>query len=72
MTENPEAAWVQRLHADRRGARTISSRMITGHLHRPIVTRWAGTDARRLPVDRAAGRARPRADAIPTRPTTGR
>ena len=42
MTENPEAAWVQRL-ADAVSGRDNVIAMIAGHLHRPIVTRWAGT-----------------------------
>lgn len=42
MTENPGAGWVRRLRAvvERHG--NIVS-MIAGHLHRPVVTRWAGT-----------------------------
>ena len=42
MTENPEAAWVARLRAVVEGRANIVA-MIAGHLHRPIVTQWAGT-----------------------------
>src|SRR5688500_20385140 len=42
MTENPDAAWV-RLLADVVSARSNIVAMISGHLHRPVVTRWAGT-----------------------------
>jgi 3',5'-cyclic-AMP phosphodiesterase len=42
MTENPEAGWIARLHAAIAPRRNVVG-MIAGHLHRPIVTRWAGT-----------------------------
>jgi 3',5'-cyclic AMP phosphodiesterase CpdA len=42
MTENPDAAWVQRLHAIVEAQDNIVG-MVSGHLHRPVVTRWAGT-----------------------------
>jgi 3',5'-cyclic-AMP phosphodiesterase len=42
MTENPEAAWVRRLRAIVE-PRTNIVAMIAGHLHRPVVTSWAGT-----------------------------
>ena len=42
MTENPGAAWVQRLRAIVEANPNIVA-MVSGHLHRPIVTRWAGT-----------------------------
>lgn len=42
MTENPDAEWVRRL-ADIVSGRDNVIAMIAGHLHRPIVTRWAGT-----------------------------
>jgi len=42
MTENPEAAWVRRLRAIVEANANIVA-MISGHLHRPVVTRWAGT-----------------------------
>lgn len=42
MTENPDAAWVKRLEAIV-GAQDNIVAMIAGHLHRPLVTRWAGT-----------------------------
>jgi Icc protein len=42
MTENPEAAWVRRLRAIVEPRANIVA-MICGHLHRPLVTRWAGT-----------------------------
>lgn len=42
MTENPDAAWVGRL-AEAVSGRSNIVAMIAGHLHRPIVTRWAGT-----------------------------
>jgi 3',5'-cyclic AMP phosphodiesterase CpdA len=42
MTENPEAAWVKRLRPIVEASPNIVA-MVSGHLHRPIVTRWAGT-----------------------------
>jgi 3',5'-cyclic AMP phosphodiesterase CpdA len=42
MTENPKAAWVKRLQAIVAAHGNIVG-MVTGHLHRPVVTRWAGT-----------------------------
>jgi 3',5'-cyclic AMP phosphodiesterase CpdA len=42
MTENPEAAWVQRLRAAIVGHHNVVA-MVAGHLHRVITTRWAGT-----------------------------
>jgi 3',5'-cyclic-AMP phosphodiesterase len=42
MTENPEAAWVGRLRGVVEGRANIVA-MIAGHLHRPLVTQWAGT-----------------------------
>lgn len=42
MTENPDAAWVERLRAIVEGQDNIVG-MIAGHLHRPITTQWAGT-----------------------------
>jgi 3',5'-cyclic-AMP phosphodiesterase len=42
MTENPEAGWVRRLRAVVEAHSNIVA-MVTGHLHRPMVTRWAGT-----------------------------
>ncbi len=42
MTENPRAAWVRRLRAIVAANPNIVA-MVSGHLHRPIVTRWAGT-----------------------------
>jgi 3',5'-cyclic AMP phosphodiesterase CpdA len=42
MTENPEAQWVRRLRAVIEGRANIVA-MIAGHLHRPVVTLWAGT-----------------------------
>ena len=42
MTENPEARWVLKLRAIVEANPNIVA-MVTGHLHRPIVTRWAGT-----------------------------
>jgi Icc protein len=42
MTENPDAAWVRRLQAIVERQSNIVA-MIAGHLHRPIVTQWAGT-----------------------------
>ena len=42
MTEDPDAAWVGRLRSVVEGQRQIIG-MITGHLHRPVVTSWAGT-----------------------------
>jgi 3',5'-cyclic AMP phosphodiesterase CpdA len=42
MTENPAAAWIQRLH-DVVSAHDNVVALVGGHLHRPIVTGWAGT-----------------------------
>ena len=42
MTENPEARWVLKLRAIVEANPNIVA-MVSGHLHRPIVTRWAGT-----------------------------
>ena len=42
MTENPEAEWVLRLREIVEAQDNIIA-MIAGHLHRPIVTSWAGT-----------------------------
>jgi 3',5'-cyclic AMP phosphodiesterase CpdA len=42
MSENPEAPWVKRLEAAIAGASNVVA-MIAGHLHRPLVTRFAGT-----------------------------
>lgn len=42
MTEDPDAAWVKRLRAVVEGQEQVIA-MITGHLHRPVVTSWAGT-----------------------------
>jgi 3',5'-cyclic AMP phosphodiesterase CpdA len=42
MTENPEARWVRRLRPIVEANSNIVA-MVCGHLHRPIVTRWAGT-----------------------------
>jgi hypothetical protein len=42
MTENPEAEWVKRLEAIVSVHSNIVA-LIAGHLHRPLVTGWAGT-----------------------------
>jgi 3',5'-cyclic AMP phosphodiesterase CpdA len=42
MTENPDAEWVKRLEAIVSAQRNIVA-VIAGHLHRPVVTFWAGT-----------------------------
>ena len=42
MTENPEAEWVLRLAAIVESHDHVVA-MIAGHLHRPLVTLWAGT-----------------------------
>ncbi|MEO7177276.1 MAG: phosphodiesterase [Allosphingosinicella sp.] len=42
MTENPEAEWVKRLEAII-AAQTNIVAVVAGHLHRPVVTQWAGT-----------------------------
>lgn len=42
MTEDPEAEWVARLRAIVEGQDNIVA-MIAGHLHRPVITSWAGT-----------------------------
>lgn len=41
MTENPEAEWVLRLRAIIAAQSNIVA-MIAGHLHRPVMTEWAG------------------------------
>jgi 3',5'-cyclic-AMP phosphodiesterase len=42
MTEDPEALWVKRLASIVAAHRNIVA-LVAGHLHRPVVTRWAGT-----------------------------
>ncbi len=42
MTENPEAGWVKRLESIV-AAQTNIVAIVAGHLHRPVVTQWAGT-----------------------------
>jgi Icc protein len=42
MTEDADAAWVKRLEAIVSAQSNIVA-MIAGHLHRPVVTSWAGT-----------------------------
>lgn len=42
MTEDLDAPWVTRLEAVIRGRRQVI-RLVTGHLHRAIVTSWGGT-----------------------------
>jgi Icc protein len=42
MTEDPRAEWVTRLESIVSGQGNIVA-LIAGHLHRPVVTRWAGT-----------------------------
>lgn len=42
MTENPEAEWIARLRGAIAGRSNVVS-MVSGHLHRPIVTRWFNT-----------------------------
>ncbi len=42
MTENPQAEWVKRLEAIVAAQANIVG-VIAGHLHRPVVTQWAGT-----------------------------
>lgn len=42
MTENPQAPWVKRLEAIVSAHGNIVA-LVAGHLHRPVVTRWAGT-----------------------------
>ncbi|MBV9931881.1 MAG: metallophosphoesterase [Alphaproteobacteria bacterium] len=42
MGENPDAAWVRRLEALLSPARNVVG-LVAGHLHRPLVTRFAGT-----------------------------
>jgi Icc protein len=42
MTENPDAEWVLRLWDVVAEADNVVA-MIAGHLHRPVVTQWAGT-----------------------------
>jgi 3',5'-cyclic-AMP phosphodiesterase len=42
MTENPEAEWVKKLESIVAAQGNIVA-VIAGHLHRPVVTQWAGT-----------------------------
>lgn len=42
MTENPEAGWVRRLESIVSAHPNVVA-LVAGHLHRPVVTRWAGT-----------------------------
>ena len=42
MTENPEAEWVKRLQRIVEGQRNIVA-LVAGHLHRPVVSQWAGS-----------------------------
>ena len=42
MTENPDAEWVGRLRAIVEAQDNIVA-MVAGHLHRPVITHWAGT-----------------------------
>jgi 3',5'-cyclic AMP phosphodiesterase CpdA len=42
MTENPRAGWVKRLEAIVAAQANIVA-VVAGHLHRPVVARWAGT-----------------------------
>ena len=42
MTENPEAEWAARLHSVVERHPNIVA-MVAGHLHRPVIARWAGT-----------------------------
>jgi 3',5'-cyclic-AMP phosphodiesterase len=42
MTEDPEAEWVRRLRAVVERQDNVVA-MLSGHLHRPIATQWAGT-----------------------------
>jgi Icc protein len=42
MTENPDAEWVKRLEAIVAAHDNIVA-LMAGHLHRPVVTQWAGT-----------------------------
>lgn len=42
MTENPDAEWVKRLESIVAAQGNVVA-VIAGHLHRPVVTQWAGT-----------------------------
>lgn len=42
MTENPDAEWVKRLEAIVAAQSNVVA-VVAGHLHRPVVARWAGT-----------------------------
>ena len=42
MTEDPEAEWVKRLEAIVSAHGNVVA-LVAGHLHRPVVTQWAGT-----------------------------
>ncbi len=42
LTENPDAEWVERLRQVVDGRRNIVA-IVAGHVHRPLITGWAGT-----------------------------
>ena len=42
LTENPEAEWIGRLRSVVEGRKNVVA-MVAGHVHRPIVSGWAGT-----------------------------
>jgi 3',5'-cyclic AMP phosphodiesterase CpdA len=42
MSENPDSAWMKRLEAAASGRSNIVA-FVAGHLHRPMITRFAGT-----------------------------
>ncbi|HEV2867138.1 MAG TPA: phosphodiesterase [Allosphingosinicella sp.] len=42
LTEDPDAEWIGRLRGVIEGRRNVVA-MVTGHVHRPIITGWAGT-----------------------------
>ena len=71
LTERPDAPWIARLHDVLVGRPNIVG-MIAGHVHRPITTHVRRPQPVRLPLDRAAGRARSRRRSIRTCRTAGR
>ncbi len=42
LTENPEAEWIARLRGIIQDRKNVVA-LISGHVHRPIVSKWAGT-----------------------------
>ena len=61
MDTDPDEPWVERF-ADAIAGQPQIQAILCGHLHRAIVAPWKGVTVDDLPLDRAAGRARPAPD----------